>query len=511
MPASLTLAHEQPVTLKSLADVRRHFATNRVPYYFISPSNFNLMGIESWVAQWHHVNLIDCFDGAHPDVTLVPDDPARVFQSVEEINAHLLASGELRRLLEARRDARARPGELNERGRAIFLFFDEQIEAMCESLGLDVILPPQRLVREIDSKIATTALGNEAGVPSVPNVVGRVGSYAELQRLAASAGLGERWVVQTPYGDSGKTTFFIDSEADYQRAAEHIEAEPAVKVMRRINCVGTAIEACATRWGTVVGPLCTELIGIDTLTPHAGGWCGNELHQAAFTPALRREVQRKTEAIGDALYRRGYRGQFELDYLLDLDTGEVWLGELNARLTGITAMTNLSNFSARHLPLFLFHLLEHDRSVELALDVPALNRAMLYEGASGHTAQLVFKHTAPDLQVITEAPASGVYRLGADGRLELRQAGHDRRQALASDEAFVLRIMRAGEMAYHGADLAIVFVNEVISNGRNRLNAAGERWVDAIGQAVQRRPLDQAERAQIEASLRPIHVKSGRA
>ena len=40
-------------------------------------------------------------------------------------------------------------------------------------------------------------------------MLGRAASYQELLELAATAGLGEDLVVQMPYGDSGKTTFFI--------------------------------------------------------------------------------------------------------------------------------------------------------------------------------------------------------------------------------------------------------------------------------------------------------------
>ena len=56
----------------------------------------------------------------------------------------------------------------------------------------------------------------------MPNVLGRADNYAELNELASEAGLGPDLVVQTPYGDSGKTTFFITSEADWDRdSREH--------------------------------------------------------------------------------------------------------------------------------------------------------------------------------------------------------------------------------------------------------------------------------------------------
>ena len=44
-------------------------------------------------------------------------------------------------------------------------------------------LPPAKLRVHIDSKIVTTQLGNEAGVPSAPNTLGRANSYEELMAL----------------------------------------------------------------------------------------------------------------------------------------------------------------------------------------------------------------------------------------------------------------------------------------------------------------------------------------
>jgi hypothetical protein len=392
----------------------------------------------------------------------------------------------------------------------LFLFFDEALEQKCAELGLEVALPPNRLVREVDSKIVTTEIGNSADVRSVPNVLAHVGSFAELQLLASHHGLGESWVVQTAYGDSGKTTFFIENEADYNAMAPQIEREDTVKVMRRVRCIGTAIEACATRWGTFVGPLLTELIGQSELTPYAGGWCGNENHADAFTPALRAEVQRKTQAMGDVLYAHGYRGTFELDYLLDLDTQEIYLGELNARITGVTALTNTSDFSQALLPLFLLHLLEFDAQVELQFDVNRFNQDVLALGATGVSSQIILKHTQDSLQIITAAPVSGVYRMGSEGALQLVRASVNRRDALAPDEAYVLRIQQAGDYAYHGGDMAILLLNRVIRDDQGQLNATGKQWTQALQSAFETRPLTQEERAAVELAHNPANVKSAR-
>jgi hypothetical protein len=488
-------------TLATVADIKQHFAQNTVPYYFISASNFNLIDMHHWVRGWGNINLIDCYDGRHPQVLVVPDNYAKVFEDIEEINEYLINGVYTQAMLARNKGADGSPGK------AIFLFFDENLERLCASLNMEIVLPKNTLVREIDSKIVTTEIGNQAGVMSVPNVLTKVTSWANLCEIAEQHKLGKSWVVQSAYGDSGKTTYFIANEKEYKKVAREIESEDMVKVMKRIRCAGTAIEACATRWGTFVGPLLTELIGIESLTPYAGGWCGNELYPTAFTPELRRQVMKNSQAMGDALYQRGYRGYFELDYLIDLDTDDVWLGELNARITGISAMTNMSDFSANNIPLFLFHLLEYDPAVDLTLDVNAFNEKMLAEGASGTAAQVILKYLEKKLQIITQAPVSGVYRMKDDGSLELKTPGYNRREALAPDEAFILRIMGLGEYAYKGGDLSIMFINQVIRTDDGKLNPVGTRWVDALQGTFKFRNLNQEERSLVERANNPATSK----
>lgn len=473
---------DAPVVLRSLEDIRRHFANNTRPYVFISATHFNALEMHRWVRNWHNITLLDCFDGAHPAIQTHADDHSRSFAGIEDVNHYLLDAGPVQRSLRRISASHADP-------QALFLFFDEALETRMQQLGFTVALPRNTLVRQVDSKVVTTRIGNAAGVASVPNVLAHIDSYATLRAVARDANLGEHLVIQLPYGDSGKTTYFISSETDYADVAPLIEAERTVKVMRRVRCVGTAIEACATRWGTFVGPLLKELIGQPELTPYPGGWCGNENHTHAFDATLRRSVYRKTRAIGEALYERGYRGTFEIDFLIDLDSAEVYLGELNPRLTGVTALTNTTRFSHQQLPLLLFHLLEYDPRIELRLDVNAFNEAMLADGAQGINSQLILKHTRSGLETIMQAPISGIYTRNADGTLQLRRASCLRSEASAPDEAFVLRIQQAGELAYRGGDLAILFTNDVLSDESGKLNASGRAWTAALDAAFVRTPL----------------------
>ena len=255
--------------LKGISDIRTFFRTNEQPIFFIGPTAFNLLGIDRWVRNFGYIVYYDSWDSGHPRVFTPANKPYVEFGSSEEINNYLLRDREVQEFMESRSPSDLRP-------MVAMVFFDEETEEICRELDYNLILPPDELRRRLDSKIVTTKLGEEAGAPSVPNVLGRADSYSELSELASEAGLGSDLVVQTPYGDSGKTTFFITSEADWARDSENMIDEE-LKIMKRINNHAAAVEAVNTRHGTIVGPFMTDLTGYPELTPYRGGWCGNDL------------------------------------------------------------------------------------------------------------------------------------------------------------------------------------------------------------------------------------------
>ena len=191
-----------------------------------------------------------------------------------------------------------------DQGLAVFVMFDEEAERLAPELGLRIAHPPAALRKHIDSKTVTTRLAAEAGVPSVPNTLARVGSYEELTAAATRAGLGDDLVVQTPYGDSGRTTFFIHGQRDWDKAAKAIVAEDEVKVMRRVNVRAGAIEATITRHGTIVGPLMTDLTGFKELTPYKGGWCGNDMWPGVLRSVIGVGRESSSSGSGTAWPRR---------------------------------------------------------------------------------------------------------------------------------------------------------------------------------------------------------------
>jgi len=466
-------------TLHGIADIRNFFRTNETPIYFVSATAFNLLGIDRWVRNFKFLNYYDSFDGTHPNVFVPKEQTPREFGSIEEICNYLLGHKEVVDFV-----ARRGPG-----GKAVFLMFDEETEELAHELGLEVAFPQAALRHRLDSKIVTTELGNEAGVPSVPNALGRANDYQALITLSRGSGLGDDLVVQTPYGDSGQTTFFIADEGEWKENQAKIVGQD-LKVMRRIDPRECAIEGVITRHGTLVGPLMAELTGFPELTPYDGGWCGNDVFPDVLTEGQRKLARERTFAMGERLRQEGYRGYFELDFLADASSGEMYLGELNPRVTGASSITNVTAVAYGDMPLFLFHLLEF-MDVDYEIDIDELNDRWAQPANIDDWTQFILKQTDDRVERITAAPASGIWRMADDHSMTYARRETDWHTVADEQEAFYLRIAGAGQYRYPGADLGILVTRGRFLDDEHELTDRARWWIDGVQAQFTSVPLEE--------------------
>lgn len=454
--------------LRGLAEIRRFFYRNETPVYFISATNFNLLGADEWVRKFRFICYIECFDGLHPNVFSPKEElPHEEFSSIEDINNYLLEHKEVVEYIKSRGNG----------GKALFLMFDERTEELAKKHNLEVCFPSAEMRNFMDNKVNTNRIAEKAGVPCVPYVLTKVNSYKHLREVSAQ--LGNELVIQLPFGDSGHTTFFISNEADWEKHADEIVAEAEVKVMKQINCRGAAIEACVTRHGTIVAPLMTELVGFKELTPYKGGWCGNEIYADAFSRRIRQKARKYTRLFGDQLRKEGYKGYFELDFLIEKNSNDIYLGELNPRITGASSITNHAVFALADAPLFLFHLLEWmDQPYEISVN--AINGRWAKHENIDDWCQLVIKYTKDDVRKVIKAPRSGIWRIKDSQDIEYDRMDTHRRAIENEDEAFFLRISREEDYLYEGADMGILVMRGRLMTDDFQLKDRAKTWINAL-------------------------------
>ncbi len=469
-PASLAPSK----ALHNISEIRHALRTNTVPVFFFGATPFNLLGLDRWVRNFSYITYYDGWDGAHPRVFMPLDKPYVEFESGEEINHWLLENAEVRAYITAKTPEGVRP-------KVAMVFVDEKTEQICEAAGFDLILPSAELRHRLDSKLVTTRLADDAGVPSVPNVIATVDDWRSLQVVTKGAGLGDDLVIQSAYGDSGKTTYFVDGPESFDQHKDGIVGHE-VKIMRRIHNYPVAIEAVLTSCGTVVGPIMSELTGHPELTPYRGGWCGNEMYPAVLTDAARAKATDLVRRLGARIGEEGYRGFFEVDVLVDVDDDEVYLGELNPRISGASAITNVTAGAYADVPLFLFHLLDY-LDIDIDIDADEINERWQRISGADEWSHMIIKETAPGVQAITAAPATGQYTLTDDGDLVFRRAALDWHQLQNEGEAFFLRVYGAGDYRWKGADLGVIVTKGRVQHevdGQMLLTDRARTLIDAI-------------------------------
>lgn len=467
----ITIGRSGFTKLKNMSEIRHYLRTSEAPVFFVGATAFNLLGLDRMVRGFSYIAYYDSWDGVHPRVFSPTEKPYIEFESGEQINNWLLRNHEVRAHIERSTPPGMRP-------KVVMVFFDEETERICEELDYELILPSHALRERLDSKIVTTQIADSVGVPSVPNILTTVKDWDELVKATNKAKLGQDLVIQTAYGDSGKTTYFITSEAEFAAVADEI-TDVEIKVMKRINNRPIAIEAVLTRHGTVVGPCMTEITGHADLTPYRGGWAGNEMFPTVLDDESRHEAIKLVRKLGDRLAKEGYRGFFEVDVLLDTDTGDVYLGELNPRISGASAITNVTAGAYADVPLFAFHLLEYS-GIDFELDVDEINRRWEELASEDEWSHMVIKHTRDTVERIDAAPRTGRYLIDHFGHLVFSNAGLDWHSLRTEREAYFLRIYDAGDYRWKGADLGILVTKAHIEADHGGLSLHAKYLIDAI-------------------------------
>ncbi len=179
--------------------------------------------------------------------------------------------------------------------------------------------------------------------------------------------------------------------------------------------------------------------------------------------------------------------------LVDTDDDEVYLGELNPRVSGISSMTNVSAGAYADIPLYLFHLLDY-LGAEFDIDTAEINARWEELAAVDIWSQLILKTSTSDITLVTAAPRTGIYRMVEDGTLEYQRNTLDWHYLVDDNEAFFLRVSGPGSYLYKGADLGILVSKSRMQTEDGALTDRCRHYVDGIHALYESQPIAESAR-----------------
>ena len=220
--------------LNGIPEIRHFFRTNTDPVYFIGPRHSISSAWTAGCGNFYYIAYYDSWDGGHPRVFTPQHKPPVEFTSGEDdqqLPAPAIprcSSSSQRRGGPARRSRWSSSTRRPSRSARAGLRADPAAARAAPTPRLQDRHHPAR------------QRGGRAQRAQRPGLGGLLGDAraASRPRPASATDL----VVQTPYGDSGKTTFFSAREADWDGTPPR-SSDSEVKIMKRINHQAVAVEA----------------------------------------------------------------------------------------------------------------------------------------------------------------------------------------------------------------------------------------------------------------------------
>lgn len=191
---------------------------------------------------------------------------------------------------------------------------------------------PREVLRQVNGRAFCAALGQ-----TLPGAVYAT-TQQELARAIEGPSPSSRWVMKRPFGFTGRGRLLVPQgalDADARRWAEAslrdgdgMQIEPWVERVGDFAVHGLLSSDGSIRTGTPTRLICSE----------QGAWIRSELADAdALTLGEHEMLIREAERTGQALYRAGYIGPFNLDAFRYRDSeGRLAFNprcEINARLS----------------------------------------------------------------------------------------------------------------------------------------------------------------------------------
>jgi len=244
-----------------------------------------------------------------------------------------------------------------------------QIDDIVKKQGLNLLSTPGIIRRDFEHKKYFRTDGQKAGLNLIPGESMKVADLTEKKYQKLMLSYGSRLVFQlTGYSiGGGRGTFFINEKKDFVKfkdfvntTGQRIVKYTGVNVTKFIDGVPASVVACATRYGTLVSILQTQIMDQPELSPFSfrnGNWNG---HDWFINFPLSRQLKAEAQAKkwGDFIFKKGYRGIFGLDVVVEAQTGKIWPVECNSRYTGAFPVYTMMQLNQGEVPLDLFHFLE---------------------------------------------------------------------------------------------------------------------------------------------------------
>ena len=290
------------------------------------------------------------------------------------------------------------------------------LDEVCEEYGFRNFMPDYKLYKELQYKSNLEKYGVEEGAGLIPFF------EAELHEVTydqIAEKFGTTFVVQFSFSETGwntmgsRDTHIIESKQEFEDLQKDHSGTMPAKISKFITGYAVCMNVVNTEKGAVTSDLYLQVIGEPNLSNDKVTLSGaNFTQSASFIPEI---VQKKAELIaknmGKELYKKNYKGHFGVDFMVDEQTNDVYVLEINPRFTGSTFMHTFLADSQDKVPLNALHFCEYLECLPESFNVEEYENSMrgIWKGGS-----MYVRNNEEKVVQILDAPRPGIYKIVGD-------------------------------------------------------------------------------------------------
>lgn len=317
------------------------------PIFYVTNDVSWGIGLESILPNYHIVCLDD-----HPLVDLLVKSKISVF-CLERIlgkkNLLMRSSGNVLESEKVLEFIKGKSGR--QKPKVLFFKPSRKIETIAKQEGLDLVGNTEEINNCFENKVHFFKNYHD----QLPLPPGEIVSLYQANFAELSLKYGLPLVIQFGIGWAGKSTYFVSSEMEFE--------EIRLRCKKNRVKIGKFIEGSTVLNNAVVLPRVTlfsypaiQIKAEGILTQTQGGTGGRQWPVRLEKEQLK-QIANITFKMGSLLRETGYKGFFGLDFLIEGQSGKVYLSECNARLTASVPFYTKLQLLGNDFPLLGYHLL----------------------------------------------------------------------------------------------------------------------------------------------------------
>lgn len=285
-------------------------------------------------------------------------------------------------------------------------------------------------------------------------------------------------ILQDAELSGGKGTYLVRDLQSLDYALDSIAAiggSDSLVVSEKIdNPHERTVQCVVTRHGVFVGPLQKQIIADELLAnlsvADGDKFCGAEISKNDAFAGSYDQIKKSAEIIGKELQELGYKGIFGIDTLVN-DSGDVYILEVNPRITGVTPLLTMLYRPEQDIPFYLLHILEL-----MDEDYQIIDSDIDTDIAEGSLLMLHGQHTSTSH--ITHSPKSGIYSSALD------YIQPSLRFTSTSEQILVQQYTPTDFKVKPGGRVMSIFINRPVMNADDTLSSETKKLVGSLSDMV---------------------------